>query len=59
MIILGVFLLLFCFLTKNTLKISLLLYHLLNTVYTKQGLMLIVIVYQHHEVSFQAQRYPG
>lgn len=27
-----------------------LLYHLLNTVYTKQGLMLIVIVYQHHEV---------
>lgn len=26
------------------------LYHLLNTVYTKQGLMLIIIVYQHHEV---------
>lgn len=53
MIILGVFLLLFCFLTtttKKTLKISLLLYHLLNTVYTKQGLMLIIIVYQHHEV---------
>lgn len=52
MIILGVFLLLFCFLTKKKkhLKISLLLYHLLNTVYTKQGLMLIIIVYQHHEV---------